>query len=144
MKNLLFIIAALFCFTAFSSSEVSAQCSSEQLTDACIPKLQNGYTFLKSYQIDGKDGAKNKVEYSYVFTKGAQYMINICSEGQGTDGIVVTLYDSNRKKMVSSLVNGQYISAIAYPCNNTGIYYITFTFDDSNKYCGGSVLGFKR
>lgn len=144
MKKALLIISALFCLTAIASFEASAQCSSEQLTDACIPKLQDGYTFLKSYQIDGQDGAKNKVEYSYVFTKGAQYMINICAEGQSTDGIVVTLYDSNRKKMVSSLVNGQYISAIAYPCNNTGIYYITFTFDESNKYCGGSVLGFKR
>jgi hypothetical protein len=71
-------------------------------------------------------------------------MINICAAAQPTDGIVVSLYDSNRNKVASSKVNGQFISAIAYPCNTTGIYYIQYTFDGSTGYCGGSALGFKR
>ena len=71
-------------------------------------------------------------------------MINICAAAQPTDGIVVTLYDSQRHKVASSKINDQFISAIAYPCNNTGIYYIQYTFDGSTGYCGGSALGFKR
>ena len=71
-------------------------------------------------------------------------MINICAAPQPTDGIIVSLYDSNRNKVATSKVNGQYISAIAYPCNTTGIYYIQYTFDGSTTYCGGSALGFKR
>jgi hypothetical protein len=38
----------------------------------------------------------------------------------------------------------EFISAIAYPCNTTGIYYIQYTFDGSTQNCGGSALGFKR
>ena len=139
MKKLFFIVLAISILTAF---EVSAQCNSEALSSQCIPKLASGFNFLKSYKIE--KGGKEYVEYSYVFTKGTQYMINICSPGQSTDGIVVSLYDSNRNKVASSKVNGQFISAIAYPCNTTGIYYIQYTFDGSTGYCGGSALGFKR
>ena len=134
----------IFVFSVFivSALDVIAQCSAENLSNQCIPKLSPGFNFLKTYKIE--KGGKEFVEYSYVFTKGTQYMINICSPGTNTDGIVVSLFDSNRNKVASSKINGQFISAIAYPCNTTGIYYIQYTFDGSTSYCGGSALGFKR
>jgi hypothetical protein len=94
--------------------------------------------------LDGQGGEKKTIEYSYVFTKGTQYMINVCADGESTDGIAVNIFDSNRNQIVSSKSNGQYVSAIAFPCDATGIYYIQYAFDNSNKYCGGSALGFKR
>lgn len=139
MKRLFVFIFAVF---IFSADEVIAQCNAQSLSDACIPKLTPGFNFLKSYKIE--KGGKEYVEYSYVFTKGAQYMINICSESQPTDGIVVTIFDSNRQKVGTSKVNGQFFGQITYPCNTTGIYYIQYTFDGSTKNCGGSVLAFKR
>ncbi|MFO7256313.1 MAG: hypothetical protein DIU61_001380 [Bacteroidota bacterium] len=139
MKKIVFCVLSLF---TLSILEVIGQCNAEAYSNQCIPKLAAGFNFLKSYKIE--KGSKDFVEYSYVFTKGTQYMINICSEGEGTDGIVVSLFDSNRNKVATSKVNGQYISAIAYPCNTTGIYYIQYTFDGSSTNCGGSALGFKR
>lgn len=136
-----FILGMLFCLSGVTAK---AQCNTDQFTDACIPKLASGFNFLKAYKIDGQGGSKTKVEYSYVFTKGTQYMINVCATGENTDGIVVSLFDSNRNQVASSKINGQYISAIAYPCNTTGIYYIQYTFDNSSQFCGGSALGFKR
>lgn len=139
MKKFIFIAICIF---ALSTLEVIGQCNSEALSNQCIPKLATGFNFLKSYKIE--KGGKEYVEYSYVFTKGTQYMINICAGGANTDGIVVSLYDSNRNKVASSKLNNQFVSAIAYPCNTTGIYYIQYTFDGSTSYCGGSALGFKR
>lgn len=139
MKKLLVFV---FAVSVLSTLDVIAQCNAESFSTQCIPKLAAGFNFLKSYKIE--KGGKDFVEYSYVFTKGTQYMINICAAGQDTDGIVVSLFDSNRNKVASSKVNGQFISAIAYPCNTTGIYYIQYTFDGSSTYCGGSALGFKR
>lgn len=144
MKKAIYSVLLVGLFFLLSGKTANGQCNPEQYTDTCIPKLASGFNFLKSYKIDGEDGAKNKVEYSYVFTKGTQYMINVCATGENTDGIIVTLFDSNRNKMASSKVNGQFISAIAYPCNTTGIYYIQYTFDNSTQFCGGSALGFKR
>jgi hypothetical protein len=141
MKKLIFFGLSVF---LLSASDVIGQCNAEDLSNQCIPKLASGFNFLKSYKVDGQNGSKATVEYSYVFTKGTQYMINICAPKQPTDGIVVTLFDSNRNKVASSKYNGQFIEAIAYPCNATGIYYIQYTFDGSATYCGGSALGFKR
>jgi hypothetical protein len=139
MKKLFILVLTVFVVSAL---DVIAQCNADNLSTQCIPKLSPGFNFLKSYKIE--KGGKEYVEYSYVFTKGTQYMINICAAGQATDGIVVSLFDSNRNKVASSKINGQFISAIAYPCNTTGIYYIQYTFDGSTSYCGGSALGFKR
>jgi hypothetical protein len=141
MKKLIFFIALIF---LLNSTDATAQCNSENLSSQCIPKLAAGFNFLKSYKIDGDNGTKEKVEYSYVFLKGTQYMINICAPSQPTDGIIVSLYDANRNKVASSKLDNQYISAIAYPCNATGVYYIQYTFDKPSSYCGGSALGFKR
>jgi hypothetical protein len=139
MKKLILIVLSV---CVLSTLEVIGQCNSEALSTQCIPKLSAGFNFLKSYKIE--KGGKEFVEYSYVFTKGTQYMINICAPKEPTDGIVVSLFDSNRNKVATSKVSGQFISAIAYPCNTTGIYYIQYTFDGSTAYCGGSALGFKR
>ena len=139
MKKVSFIVLSIF---ILSTLEVIGQCNSEELSNKCIPKLSTGFNFLKSYKIE--KGGKDYVEYSYVFTKGTQYMINLCAPGEGTDGIVVSLFDSNRNKVATSKISGQFITAIAYPCNTTGIYYIQYSFDGSTNYCGGSALGFKR
>lgn len=126
------------------SSDALAQCNPDDFTSACVPQLGAGFNFLKSYKIDGDGGAKEKVEYSYVFTKGTQYYLNVCATGAVTDGIVVNLFDSNRNQVASNKIDNQYVKAIVFPCNATGIYYIQYTFDKSAKYCGGSALGFKR
>lgn len=141
-KVALFLIVFVVC--SFTISPLSGQCDPETLSNACIPKLAEGFNFLKSYKVDGEGGAREKVEYSYVFTKGTQYMINVCSPGKDADGIVVSLFDSGRNKVASSKFNNQFLTAIAYPCNATGIYYIQYTFDGSASKCGGSALGFKR
>src|SRR5215216_7867618 len=106
MKKLIIFILSVF---LFSTLDVIAQCTADVLSTQCIPKLATGFNFLKSYKIE--KGGKEFVEYSYVFTKGTQYMINICATGTATDGIIVSLYDSNRNKVASSKINGQFISA---------------------------------
>lgn len=138
-----FFLSSLL-FIAIPGIVAIAQCNPDAFTAACVPKLSAGFNFLKSYKIDGDGGAKEKVEYSYVFTKGTQYFINICTDGTTTDGIVVSLFDASRNKVASSKIDNQVLSGIAFPCNSTGIYYIQYTFDKSAFYCGGSALGFKR
>ncbi|HNR73226.1 MAG: hypothetical protein UZ12_BCD005000187 [Bacteroidetes bacterium OLB12] len=141
MKKLVYAVLCLSLLGMRPATD-DQECNSENLATACIPKLSDGFNFLKSYKVDGL--AKDKVEYSYVFTKGTQYLINLCANGTNTDGIVVSIFDKERNKVATSKVNGQFISAIAYPCNATGIYYIQYTFDEPSSHCGGSAMGFKR
>lgn len=142
MKKLVFIFLYISTLAANSNELSDQQCNSDNLATACIPKLSTGFNFLKSYKVDGQ--TKDKVEYSYVFTKGTQYMINLCSNGTADDGVTVSIFDKERNKVATSKINGQLVSAIAYPCNATGIYYIQYTFDEPSTHCAGSALGFKR
>ncbi|MCX2742837.1 hypothetical protein OO013_03105 [Mangrovivirga sp. M17] len=144
MKRILHLALFFGLLFVLNPSDAVAQCEAGSYAEACIPKLKQGFNFVKSYKIDGEGGSKKKIEYSYVFAKGTQYMINMCTGTNDADGIVVSLYDSNRQLVSTNNANGKLYSTIAYPCNATGIYYITFTFNNSNNNCGGAVLGFKR
>jgi len=144
MKQVINILGISIIALIFSTSFANAQCASEAQANACISNLQGGFTFLKTFKVDGQGGAKAKVEYSYVFSKDTQYFLNVCNDGTSTDGIVVTMYDSKRQMVSTNFNKGKFYSGLVYPCNATGIYYITFTFQESQNHCGGSVLGFKR
>lgn len=139
-----FVIFSFFAIFILAGNQAQAQCSSSELADNCITQLNDGFNFVKSFPIDGENGEKSKIEYSYVFAKGTEYSINLCTGDETPDGIVVSLYDSNRRKLTTNAANGKVFKGLRYNCNSTGIYYITFTFDESNSHCGGSVLGFKR
>lgn len=139
-----FVTFSFFAFFFLAGNMAQAQCGASELADNCIAQLGDGFNFVKSFPIDGEGGGKNKIEYSYVFAKGTEYSINICTGGETPDGIVVSLYDSNRRKLTTNAANGKVFKGLRYNCNSTGIYYITYTFDGSQEHCGGSVLGFKR
>ena len=139
IKYILIVVAL-----AFVHQEAAAQCRPTESVKVCIPQLAGGFHFLKSYEINGRGGRLDKVEYSYPFAKGTMYMINLCSSEGANKGLVVTLYDATRKQLATSVVNGQQLKAIVFNCQSTGIYYLTYTFDGSTDYCGGSALGFKR
>ena len=130
----------------FAASTVSAQpaCDTEALCKTCVSGLPDGYNFLKNYKVDGLAGQKTKVEYSYVFTKGTSYVVNLCTPGSTPDGMVVTYFDASRKELGSSKVAGQFLRELRFECGATGIYYIQYTFEGSKSFCGGSAIGFKR
>lgn len=140
MKNIIWL--TLFITLAHSQAS-SAQCNADELCNTCIPKLSAGFNFVKSYKINGEANIA-KVEYSYVFTKGTQYMITLCEQKANTNSIVITIYDSQRNKVASNKIKGDVLSAMAYPCNATGIYYLQYTFENGSARCAGSALGFKK
>ncbi len=130
MKKLPLILSVFACW-CLSVGTAKAQCDPENFIDKCNAKLAEGYTFLKSYSVEGAKATDSKVEYSYVFSKDTNYLLTLC--GNGSDmpaNMVVTLYDSNRKKLASSYDkdNKRYLPAIGIRIAATGIYYLTFSF----------------
>ena len=121
-----------------------AQCDPNANARTCIPMMADGYTLIKSFEIDDNNKEKEKVEYSYVFTKGTKYLINVCGNDGTADGVIITVYDKYRNQVASSQVNGNAAQAIAVTCKATGIYYLTYTFQQTSAHCAGSNIGFKR
>jgi hypothetical protein len=109
--------------------------------DECVAKINDGYTFLKSYQMS-KVG--DQLEYSYVLSKETNYLLVMCNGGM-SQNTIVTLYDSKRNEIASNhdKSSNKTFPAIAYQCKSTGIYYLRFSFVDKPECCV-SVLAFKR
>jgi hypothetical protein len=131
-------------FIHLISDTLYGQCSSEELGKACIPKLTAGFNFLKNYKIESSGQGKDIVEYSYVFTKGTQYMINVCSSVSSQEDVIIILLDSQRNQVASSQLKDQVLTGLTYACNSTGIYYIQYSFKNGTAVCSGSALGFRR
>lgn len=137
-----------FLVTAFLflvSSSLLAQCEPDDFCNECIRKLGAAkFNFLKSYRVNGEDGGLQKVEYSYVLTKGSKYMINICSSAQRPDKIQFVLSDRGRMMVATNLVNGKLVNELIFECKATGIYYFQYTFGEAGVSCAGISIGFSR
>jgi hypothetical protein len=142
MKNLIALLAVVFSLAFISTA--SAQCDSELYSTKCIKSLPPGFTFVKSYKIDGKNGIRRNIEYTCVFSKDTNYVIRMAGKDGGPNGIIATLYDAQRNELATSHFNNKFFPGWTYKCKATGIYYLSFTFKDSQSYCGAAVLGFRR
>ncbi len=142
MKKVL--ITLLFSGFVFSAHLASAQCNAEFYVNRSMKALSPGYQFSKSYRIDGRGGTRKKIEYTCVFSKDTNYQVQITGKDGEAFGLIATLYDSRRNKLISSYHNNKFFNYWNYKCRATGIYYLAFTFKDSKSYCGAAVLGFRR
>lgn len=146
MKQLLWGIVF---FVGVGSQSVFAQkCNMKQFKDKCVTALQRqkGFTFLKSYPLDGQGGVKKKIKYSYILSRGNTYLLTMANRRADAKGISVTITTSSGKTLLSSYDQGKkkFHSIVGFKPKVTGIYYFTFEFQDTRNYCAASVLGFKR
>ncbi len=150
-----FILALFLAYTSPSTptvndSEEVVNCDTKKFKEDCTRKIPQGYTFLKSYSVDGKNGAQKQVSYSYIFSKNTSYIMILANSHPQNKGFLVELYDSNRRRLASSYLSAsagrpaKYYPALGYQCQATGIYHLVFKFEDTQDYCAGSVLAFKR
>jgi hypothetical protein len=142
MKQVLLIGLTFLLFTSFQVSY--AQCNSELYVNKSMKALESGFQFSKSYRIDGRGGTRKKIEYTCVFSKDTNYQIKVSCKDGGAQGVIGTLFDSKRNEMVSTYYNNKFLEGWTFKCQSTGIYYLTFTFKNSQSYCGAAVLAFRR
>ncbi|NLR94251.1 MULTISPECIES: hypothetical protein [Flammeovirga] len=143
MKKIFLAFTIIFALFAINE-EASAQCNAELYVTKSMKELNPGFQFSKSYRIDGRNGTRRKIEYTCVLAKDTSYQITISGKDGGAQGLISTLYNAKRRKIISSFYNNRFLNTWTYKCTSTGIYYLSFTFKDSKSYCGAAVLGFKR
>lgn len=134
-------------FLGLASISAYAQCDDEDFLDDCAGQLGD-YRFVKSYNSDFSNNNKdeNIIEFSYVFSKGTNYVITICGQSQSGDQMIVDLYDRNRKKITSSYnrKTKKHYSKIGYTCSATGVYYLKTKSTGQKGGCGVCIIGIKK
>jgi hypothetical protein len=117
MKFLLLFFALLSC----GAGATYAQCSFEKYAQRGIKMLNQdheGFTFLKSYEVDDAEGKK----YSYIFTQGTNYLITLANADVHSKGVYVSIYDANNNLNGTSFVNGKFYPSMQFHCKGTGVY----------------------
>ncbi len=140
-------IITLMIISLLTAAELSfGQCNAMTNKGKGISQLSPGFTFIKSYLLDGgRENSKGEIEYSFVFSKGTSYMLTLVNNLGQSDNIEIKLYDPAHKLLVTNYdkKSNKYFPVV-YPCKGTGVHYMTFKFSEGSDKCGLSVLGFKR
>jgi hypothetical protein len=142
-----FLLASLMSWFSPSPTPVNnAPCPAKQIVRKGISSLPKGFTFLKGYPVNGLNGKRKKIEYSYILSRNSKYLISLARQGNKNEGLQITLLNSRKKAIATSYVEGKYYDAIQYTCQRTGIYYIRFTYNPkkTTDFCSGGVLSFRR
>jgi hypothetical protein len=116
----------------------------EVLLTKCAPSLED-FVFITTFKINSdKDG--DKTNYSYVLSRGTNYKIVVCEEGNGGNKMIVNFYDRNKKLVASNYLKPgrKYFPSISYNCQVTGVYYVEAYFEGEKKGFGLNILGFKK
>ncbi len=122
----------------------TAQCDDDVQAAKAIKELENGFIFMKTYRVNGKEGQRKQVEYSCVLNKDTNYMLRLVSKDGKANGIIVTLFDAQRNEVATNHINNKLFEGWTYKSGATGVYFLTFTFKDSQSFCGGAAMGFKK
>ena len=119
-------------------------CDPEELLRKHAAALDD-YVFIKSFPIETTK-AGDKAEYSYVLSRGINYRIVVCDQGEEGKKMVVNLLDRNKKLIASNYLktNKKFYGTLNYVCSATGVYYVEAFFEGEKKGCGLNILGFKK
>jgi len=93
IKKIIFFLGIMFL-----QAYIYAQCDSDAFLDNCASRLET-YTFIKAFNTTLKKS--EKTEYSYVFSKGSNYMVIVGDLKIAGEKMIVTLYDRNHKLIAS-------------------------------------------
>jgi hypothetical protein len=132
-----------FALSWYGVGTAYAQCSFDKYAQRGIKMLNQdheGFTFLKSYEVDDAQGKK----YSYIFTQGTNYLITLANADVHSKGVYVSIYDSNNNLNATSCVSGKCYASMQFQCKGTGVYQLRFSFEDNAEHCAVAVLGMKR
>jgi len=119
-------------------------CDPEELLKKYASELDD-YVFIKSFPIETtKTG--DKAEYSYVLSRGINYRIVVCDQGEEGKKMVVSLLDRNKKLIATNYLKSskKFYATLNYVCSATGVYYVEASFEGEKKGCGLNILGFKK
>ncbi len=103
-----------------------------------------GFKFLKSYNLNDHTKRKEKVRYSYVFTKNREYMIQVFGDNNINKLTTLAVLDENNNEL-SNIKSYTVDNSTFYliPISTTGIYYLEFTNNAAIDNCHLGLLYFK-
>ncbi len=137
----LVVILVIFNLLAY---KVHAQCNADLLSEKSMRSIAPGFLYEKTYRIDGRGGAKSKIEFTCILSKDTNYQFAMTSKDGGSENMIFNLLDAKKNPVATNYVNEKYFNSLTFRCKSTGLYYLSFTFEENSSYCGAAVVAFRR
>lgn len=136
-----FLICLIAVLTIASTELAISQCNPNEFLENCPANIPNGFTFVKSYELNAIGNSAKRIEKSYVFSKDMTYSLAMC---KSDPNVIVKIFDSSRKEVATNFYENKFLPSFGFRCGATGIYYMAFSFDKADKECAAAVLAFKK
>lgn len=121
----------------------NAQCNDE-LTGKCMPDIGN-FKFLKSFPIRLKETKKGApletVKFNVTLNQGVTYKIVACNASEFPGKSVISL--NQGMKMLGTTYDAttkKHYPGIIYQCTASGIYSLSFYFEDGLEGCAVGII----
>lgn len=143
MKKIFFPLI-LFVITLFGTQEKAYSQCNDDLLGTCMPNIGN-YKFLKHFPArlkETKQGAPiERVKYKITLNKGITYKMVACNASEFPGKVIINLYQGMRLVATSyEPSTKKHFPGIMYECQMSGIYDITFHFEDGLEGCAVGIL----
>lgn len=146
-KRIILIRKVTACFITLLTLQIFSvptfgQCDTDGFMDVCASNLGT-YNYIKAFKANASNRRKSGKEFTYVFSKGSDYLLVSCGENLAGGRMIISLFDRNHEQIASTRNETQTkdYTEMKYECNTTGVYYIKISFEGSGKGCGMCILG---
>lgn len=143
MKKILLYSFVIGLFILGLNSQSMAQCNDE-LASKCMPDIGN-YKFLKSFPIRLKETKKGApletVKFNVTLNQGVTYKIVACNASEFPGKAIISL--NQGMKMLGTTYDAttkKHYPGILYQCTASGIYSLSFYFEDGLEGCAVGII----
>lgn len=139
MKKLIFSFALLI-LTLSASSQAA-----DQLVSSCVMNIGPDAKFLKDFRVQlGKAENQKDLRYKANMSlwKNTRYRFSMCSAENSAGKLILTIRDQTDKVILSSYDSktGKVYPFIDFTCNKSGIYKLSFDFENWQQGSGVGVV----
>lgn len=134
-------ISIIFLFAGLVA--VSAQ--ADQLVSKCAMNAGNNAKYLKDFRVQlGK--TENQKDFRYKANmslwKNTKYRFSMCNAENSAGRLILTIKDETNKVVISSYDNktGKIYSSIDLTCNKSGIYQLSYDFENGQQGSGVGIV----
>jgi flagellar hook assembly protein FlgD len=134
-------ISIIFLFAGLAA--VSAQ--ADQLVSKCAMNAGNDAKYLKDFRVQlGK--AENQKDFRYKANmslwKNTKYRFSMCNADNSAGRLILTIKDETNKVVISSYDNktGKTYASIDFTCNKSGIYQLSYDFENWQQGSGVGIV----
>lgn len=132
---------AVFILTSFIQND-----GYQALKMKAVKELDDEFSFIKPLKLGRNIYTDHKYDFEQtcVFSKDTHYQITLAEEGEPKDyQLKATLYDVDRKVIMTTEVNGVLKRKMTYYCQATSIYYLKYEWK-TIPFKGVAGMGFRR